>query len=104
TLLWSTYLGGQGADAIMGLKIDVGGNVVVTGNTNSTDFPTTAGAYRTSPYDPTGTTSDAFVTKLSGTNSAMIWSTFLGGAGNDFATAIAADAGFFYITGYTSTT
>jgi hypothetical protein len=77
-LVWSTYLGGDAPDAAIGLDVDRHGNVVVTGVTGSTGFPTTPGAFQ-----PTfaGGDTDAFVTKLDASGSRLLFSTFLGGGG-----------------------
>jgi Beta-propeller repeat len=79
-LVWSTYLGGDGFDVAIGLDVDRHGNVVVTGTTSSTGFPTTPGALQ-----PTfaGGDNDAFVTKLNAKGSRLLFSTFLGGDGFD---------------------
>jgi hypothetical protein len=76
-LVWSTYLGGDAFDVAIGLDVDRHGNVVVTGETGSTGFPTTPGAFQ-----PTfaGGPTDAFVTKLNAKGSKLLFSTFLGGA------------------------
>jgi hypothetical protein len=80
--------------------VDASGNVYVTGFTSSTDFPTTAGAYRTTSSG----NEDAFVFKLN-SSGVLVYSTYLGGSGRDFATAIAIDvSGNAYVTGYTSST
>jgi hypothetical protein len=75
-LVWSTYLGGEAADAAIGLDVDRHGNVVVTGVTGSPGFPTTPGAFQ--PAFAGGDT-DAFVTKLDAKGSRLLFSTFLGG-------------------------
>src|SRR5207245_403839 len=65
-LIYSTYLGSTGDDLGLGIAIDRGGNVYVTGSTSSANFPTTSGAYDTS-YNGAGPPyfyGDAFVTKL----------------------------------------
>jgi Beta-propeller repeat len=76
-LVWSTYLGGDAFDVAIGLDVDRHGNVVVTGETGSTGFPTTPGAFQ--PAFAGGPT-DAFVTKLNAKGSRLLFSTFLGGA------------------------
>ena len=95
-----TFLGGHENETPRGLAIDGLGNVYVTGYTISTDFPTTTGAYKTSSSG----NEDAFVVKLNSSGT-LVYSTYLGGAGRDFATAIAIDSlGNTYVTGYTSST
>jgi beta-propeller repeat-containing protein len=74
SLLYSTYLGGS--DEGSGIAVDSAGNAYVTGSTGSRDFPTTAGALQTALG---GDYSDAFVSKLNGTGSALLYSTYLGG-------------------------
>ncbi|MBI3804729.1 MAG: SBBP repeat-containing protein [Nitrospirae bacterium] len=97
-LLYSTFLGVY--CNISGIAVDGGGNAYLTGYTGHADFPTTPGAYQTS-YQ--GGFYDVFVTKLNASGSSLLYSTFLGGSGNDFGTAIAVDAsGQVYITGQTS--
>ncbi len=103
-LVYSTYLGGNGADVGYGIAVDGAGNALVAGQTYSTNFPTTAGAFKSSAPSPAGS-GDAFVTKLNATGSALVYSTYLGGNSYDGANAIALDAsGNAYITGYTAST
>jgi len=45
-IIWSTFLGGSGADASHTLKFDKAGNIVVGGGTTSADFPVTNDAYQ----------------------------------------------------------
>jgi Beta-propeller repeat/Glutathione S-transferase, N-terminal domain len=66
-LAYSTYLGGSNGDGGYGIAVDSNGNAYVTGYTNSADFPTTAGASQTSLAR--GASRDAFVMKISFTNS-----------------------------------
>ncbi|MFN0118907.1 MAG: SBBP repeat-containing protein, partial [Blastocatellia bacterium] len=78
-LVYATYLGGGAPDEATGIVVDNAGVVIVTGQTNSTNFPTTAGAYQTR-Y---GGTTDAFVTKLNAAGAALVWSTYLGDTGEE---------------------
>jgi hypothetical protein len=88
SLLWSTYLGGSTADRGCGLALDSSQDPVLTGRTQSSDFPTTPGAYDTSVNG----TYDGFVAKLSSTGSSLLWSTFLGGSSDDYGHALALDS------------
>ncbi len=98
-LLYSTYLGGSAGDRSFAIAVDTTGNTYVTGDTRSTDFPTTTDAFQTA----LGGASDAFVTKLNPTGSSLVYSTYLGGAFNDSGKAIAVDsASNAYVTGETS--
>ena len=85
----------------MGIAVDSSGNVYISGDTWSSNFPTTAGAFQTTFA---GGLTDAFVTKLNATGSALLFSTFLGGsAGHDFARRVALDAsGNAYLAGGTA--
>src|SRR5437016_6840034 len=97
-LVYSTLLGGSNDDRGFGIAVDAAGNAYVTGGTGSSDFPTTAGAFQTT----LGGSSDAFVTKLDPTGTALVYSTYLGGSSGDFANGIAVDAtGSAYVTGTT---
>jgi hypothetical protein len=102
-LLFSTYLGGTGSDFVFPVSIDSAGNAYVTGRTASAGFPTTLGAFDTSYNGGNfGTGYDAYVTKLNATGSALVYSTYLGGTGNDEGFALALDpVGNAYVTGYT---
>jgi len=99
-LIFSTYLGGSNGDNPYGITYDGTGNVYVVGSTTSKDFPVTPGALRTTFYG--NGYSDAFVTKLNPTGTALIYSTYLGGTSHDEAYSVAADAsGNAYVTGRT---
>src|SRR5439155_43034 len=88
-LVYSTFLGGFDVDDGLGIAVDAAGNAYVTGETGSLNFPTTTAAFdRTSNGE-----FDAFVTKLNATGSALVYSTYLGGAFVDFGSRIAVDAG-----------
>ena len=99
TLSYSTYLGGSGSDHGQSIAVDGSGNVYITGDTASSDFPTQ------NPYQGSlaGNSQNAFITKLSASGSALVYSTYLGGTSDDCATGIAVDgSGNAYITGYTT--
>jgi hypothetical protein len=96
-IVYSTYLGGTGGEEARGIVVDAAKNAYVIGQTTSADFPTTAGAFQTASAGLT----DAFVTKLDPTGS-MVYSTYLGGAGDEEARGIAVDAaGSAYVAGDT---
>jgi hypothetical protein len=100
-LIYSTYLGGANNDMANGVAVDALGEAVVTGYTNSVDFPTK------DPIEPylhqafqNIYPNDVFVTKFSADGSKLLYSTYLGGDGNDRGGAVALDsAGNAYITG-----
>ena len=99
-LAYSTYLGGTEDDSPRGIAV-AGGNAFVTGETLSSNFPTTAGA-----FDRTYAGQyDMFVTKLNAAGSALAYSTFLGGAAVDNGAGVAVDSGGnAYAMGFTSST
>jgi hypothetical protein len=97
-LSYSTFLGGSDFARGSGIAVDGAGAAYVTGQTNSTDFPTTAAS-----FDPTHNGAlDAFLTKLGPTGTTLSYSTFLGGSADDRGRGIALDkAGAAYVTGDT---
>lgn len=94
-IVYSTYVGGSGLDLAQGIAVDDRGNAFVAGFTNSSDFPTTPGAFQqTDPGPgPSPEGDDGFVTKLSPSGKKLVYSTYLGGAGEDTANGIAVDEG-----------
>jgi hypothetical protein len=101
-LVYSTYLGGSGFDAGGAIAVDWSGKAYVTGDASSMNFPTTPGAFQTS-YG--GGADDVFVSELNPSGTALVYSTYLGGALDDYANAIAIDtAGQAYVTGFTNST
>lgn len=118
SVLYSTYLGGNGGDSVFNVALDSANppNVYVTGSTCSTNFPTTQNGYSPTFTPATCTTyyptdnfgGAAFITKfnpsISGT-AALQYSTYLGGNGGDWGGGIAVDpSGNIYITGQTYST
>jgi uncharacterized protein (TIGR03437 family) len=109
-LVYSTYLGGSGdAEGCRGIATDASGNVYVTGQSDSLDFPTSNPLQSVAGGGTcgTGTSSyphpcaDAFVAKLNATGE-LVYSTYLGGGRGDYAHAIAIDpAGNTYVAGIT---
>ena len=103
-LVYSTYLGGSNGEHGTGLALDAAGNAYVTGITFSSDFPVTAGALQS--HNGSGADAplmaDAFVSKLNATGTALVYSTYFGGSGQDSGSAIAVDAaGNAYVAGAT---
>ena len=103
SLVFSTYLGGSGDEAGTGVAVDRAGDAYITGVTVSPDFPT---ANPLQPHLRINTfgqpTFDAFVARVDPSGTALIYSTYLGGSGDDKASGIAVDAaGDAYMTGLT---
>lgn len=98
SLIYSTYLGGSGTDFAVGrLALDSSNNVYVAGNTDSTDFPLAA-AFQSSNAGG----NDMYFAKFDSTGTSLIYSSYLGGSGNDYARNIALDPGADpFIVGYT---
>jgi hypothetical protein len=101
SLIYSSYLGGSGADIAFGVAVDSAGNAYVTGDTTSTNFPT-QNAYQ-GTYG--GGSFDAFVAKVSADGTSLIYSTYLGGSNYDIAHGITVDTtGNAYVVGDTFST
>lgn len=98
TLTYSTYLGGSGSDQSLSIAVDSAGAAYITGVTGSTNFPTT------SPFQAANAGgNDIFVTKLNAAGTARVYSTYLGGSGDDRGFGIAVDSsGNAYLTGLTN--
>jgi hypothetical protein len=99
-LVYSTYLGGSGGDYGFGIAVDpTTGDALVTGSTTSTNFPT-ANPLQVSNHGGF----DAFVARLSAEGSYLVYSTYLGGSGEDYGQGIAVDptTGDALVTGYTT--
>jgi hypothetical protein len=103
--LYSTFLGGVGPDQGNGIAVDQAGFAYVTGVTSG-NFPITAGAAQINAGGPP---TDAFIAKLSGDGTRLIFSTYLGGGALDVGTGIAIPAGCpgacdAFVSGYTTST
>ena len=96
---YSTFLGAGGDDHGECIAVDYSGNAYVAGNTQSSEFPTTPGAFDDS-YDGAR---DAIVAKIGATGGTLEYSSFLGGSVQDKARGIAVDdSGSAYVVGLTS--
>jgi hypothetical protein len=104
SLVYSTFIGGNNYDQPYSIAMDSTGNAYITGFTGSGDYPAvnafqptfSGGAYPDDPYD-------AFVTKLNSSGTGLVYSTYLGGGGDDKGFDIDVDnSGSAYITGYTT--
>ena len=101
-VVYSTYFGGSSFDYLRGIAKDSSGNIIIVGRTRSADYPTKIGSYDTTFSDLFADFYDAVVTKFTPDGKNILFSTFLGGMGNDQAEAVAVDKfGNIYITGYT---
>lgn len=100
-LEYSSFLGGSATDGGNGIAVDVLGRATVTGGTRSSDFPTTAGAFDTTPNGDI----DAFLSTLAPNGSQLVSSTYLGGTGFDSGLGVAVDRrGAASVTGETDST
>ena len=104
-LVYSTYVGGGAGlleEPTAGIALDDAGRALVAGQTNTTDFPVTTGAFQTSNA---GGDTDLFVFRLSADGSDLEWSTYLGGTNADYPYSIAADgSGRAVVVGRTNST
>jgi hypothetical protein len=99
TVALATYVGGSGTDQAFAIALGNDGSVFVTGNTTSVNFPTTVGSLAPSARGGV----DAFVVRLDGMFASSLYSTFIGGSGDDAGRGIAVDTlGNAYVTGFTT--
>lgn len=97
TRLWTTYFGGNGLDGGRGVAVDAFDSAYVTGETTSSNFPTTDATTNSGLYD-------AFAAKFSSAGS-LLWATLLGGTADDGGRGVAVDsANNAYVAGYSSST
>ncbi len=103
-IIYSSYLGGSLDDRAGAVAVDASGNVYLTGSVVSTNFSLgfPVGSDRLQTINGGGA-SDVFVTKINAAGTAVVWSTYYGGSGDDIGRGIAVDgAGKVYITGSTT--
>ena len=100
-MLFGTFLGGSGPDTATAVAVDSSNNILVTGYTTSTDFPTKTGSYQM----VNNGNIDAFLTKFSADGSTLLFSTYIGSTGIDQSNSIALGPdGSIYIGGFTYST
>ncbi len=99
SLIWSSYLGGANHDSPHGIALDSMGNVVLTGETQSPDLPTTGDALS----QTLGGVTSAFFAGITADGATLTYASYLGGSGADSGSAVALDASNrAYITGSTT--
>ena len=100
TLEYSTYVGGSGDDSGNAIALDGSGNAYVAGGTNSPNFPPgTSAGYQTAFA---GGNHDAFIFELASNGGSLLFSSYLGGTGDDIALGVAVDSTGVYIAGNTT--
>jgi uncharacterized repeat protein (TIGR01451 family) len=96
-LVYSSFLGGEENDSVEGIAVDANGIAYVTGGTKSNAFPITMNAYQSTRAGDT----DAFLAKINSAGSALLYSSFIGGAATDRGSGVVIDgSGVAYIAGY----
>lgn len=101
TLLYSTFIGGCSSERTTEIICDETGNIYITGQTRSSNYPTTPGAYDET-FNTIINAGDAFISKFDPTLSDLLSSTFLGSTNNDVGTQMEFDEnGDLFIVGYT---
>jgi beta-propeller repeat-containing protein/HYDIN/CFA65/VesB family protein len=103
-LMYSTYLGGSGTEYPFALAVDSKGSAYEVGNTGSTNFPVTAGAYQTT-CPSCALYPAVFITKFAPAGTSLLYSTYLGGTGDNRAFGVTLDSSDdIYIVGWTTST
>jgi hypothetical protein len=86
-LLWGTFLGGTDWDEVVDVAVAADGTILVTGFTESFDFPTTPGAYQEAKEGRR----DVFVARLSADGDSLRWGTYVGGGDDDYGRTVLLD-------------
>ena len=102
SLLYSIYFGGTGDDLAHAVAVDSSGDVTIAGQTTSYDLPILNAFQPTHAGTAGSANEDAFIAEFGPSGTALLYSSYLGGSGDDVATAVALDAGGdAFVTGYT---
>lgn len=106
SLVSSTFLGGEEGEGASSVAIASDGSILVSGGTDSADFPTSPNAFaRSGSGGPESwTTADAFLCQFDSTLSSLLYSTYLGGSGDDAAAVGLAEDGAVMLWGETNST
>ena len=104
TMVYSTYLGGSSDEVGNGIAVDSAGNAYLTGYTSSSDFPVEVSNLINTSVTFKGGASDTYITKLGPAGTALSYSTYYGGSGDDRGRGITVDSAgtTAYVTGWTS--
>ncbi len=95
-LSYSTYLGGSAQERANGVVVDAEGNIVIVGETYSSDFPTV------SAIQGQAGLGDVFIAKLTPSGDSLVYATYFGGGSSDVATGVDVDAaGNAFVVGFT---
>jgi len=98
-IVFSTYLGGSGNDVVRAVAVDNQDDIYTTGETDSEDYPVQ------NQIQTNQSSTDIFISKINSAGTSLIFSSYIGGSGQDRAWGIAADEnGNSYITGNTNST
>jgi gliding motility-associated-like protein len=105
SLIYSTFIGGNRQENGISLDADLSDNLVLTGLTYSTNFPTTLNAFDRTFNSPAFGGSDIIVVKINSNGTSLIFSTYLGGSSSDGGYSVLLDdKGNSYISGATKST
>jgi hypothetical protein len=112
SVVYLTFLGGSGTDNSIGIGVDNSAQTYIVGNTTSANFPTSTTGYQPLPTakgtqcpTSTGPCTSVFVSQLNSAGSALNYSSYLSGTGDDVASGMAIDlAGDIFVTGTTTST